>query len=834
MALRIPARIALFASFLIGSTVSAQQFSITEGSISTCQGVLEDSGGPAGSYGNNENFTATICPDGTGGPAISLQWIVFNLSNAGNPPADQITVYDGNSTSAPLLGTWNSTNPPNVISASFANPTGCLTVVFTSNNTGIGDFAANITCFQPCEPPLAVATFGSAVPLLACQNEVITFDASASTAAQGFEVAGYTWNFADGTSATGAVVQHSFSTPAEYVVQVEVVDNNGCTSTNLVDLQVLVSTTPIFTGTTPGTTICQGQSVNLSTNPTAVTWSALPETNLGGSIPLPDLQGVPFNTSITYTQFGPGQTLTNVNDLQSVCVSMEHSFMGDLAISLTCPNGQTMFFHQQGGGGTYIGGANDNDGTNPVLGECWNYCWSPTATLGTFANCATGGPTPNVMMGGTPASNALIPGTYSSVQPWTNLQGCPLNGTWTFTVNDLWAADNGFICDWSLNFDPNLFPSLTIYTPNLGHTPDSANWTGSSITPNPNNAWQATMVGTTPGTFPYVFSVTDNFGCTYDTTITITVTPSPQGPIAIAGNTVVCDGGITYLSAPAGYDTYTWNPGNFFGQNVNVGPGTYTVTVAYGNCPLTSDPVTITEAPAPMPVITGPPFGCGGSATLSTTEPFSTYAWSNQANTPTINVGTGSYTVTVTSAQGCSGTSAPFQVVVGTNPVAAFSASPLSPQPMGSTIDFEDASSAPNSTLTGWQWTFDSMGGQSNAPSPSWTFAMPGDYLVQLVVTNAQGCTDTTSMLYIIYPPAITIPNVISPNDDRHNDYFVIKNIEYWTNNITIYGRWGNKVYEATNYRNQWKADDLPDGTYYYVLRLDRDKEYAGYVTVLR
>ena len=80
----------------------------------------------------------------------------------------------------------------------------------------------------------------------------------------------------------------------------------------------------------------------------------------------------------------------------------------------------------------------------------------------------------------------------------------------------------------------------------------------------------------------------------------------------------------------------------------------------------------------------------------------------------------------------------------------------------------------------------------------------------------------------------LTIPNVISPNGDEQNDYFVIDNIEFWSNELTIYGRWGNKVYQAKNYVNQWKADGLPEGTYYYVLTLNDGKEHAGHITVLR
>lgn len=102
--------------------------------------------------------------------------------------------------------------------------------------------------------------------------------------------------------------------------------------------------------------------------------------------------------------------------------------MGDIVLSLTCPNGQTIVFHQQGGGGTFLGDANDMDNNaNPVAGTCWNYCWSPNSTQGTWVENAQFGTTPNVM----PSSQgtSLIPGTYTSLQPFTNLMGCPLNVT---------------------------------------------------------------------------------------------------------------------------------------------------------------------------------------------------------------------------------------------------------------------------------------------------------------------------------------------------------------------------------------------------------------------
>ena len=824
---------ALIALAILGTTTGLAQdsYTIAQPLINSCQASFQDTGGePGGGYQNNENLTSTICPDAPGF-AISLNFgaTPFNLSTAGAAPLDQITIYDGDDITAPPIGTWSGSDSPGVITASFANPTGCLTVTFTSNATGTGRFAAFISCSVPCEPPVAIASITGSTesPALVCQNEVLTFDASASTAASGFNIAEYKWVFDDGTvdSLSGPIVEHSFSVPGEYVVQVYLTDDNDCASTNLVDLQLLVSTTPIFSETSiSDTTVCQGQPVILdATGVFPITWSAIPEANFGDGIYLPDDQSQPFNSTLTFGGFSPNATLENIADLESICVSMEHSYMGDLVIFVTCPNGQNVYFHQQGGGSTFIGNALDGETEPPTPGECLDYCWEPNATNGTWADNATFGTT-------------LPTGSYESVQPMNQLVGCPLNGTWTFTVNDLFGADDGFLCSWEINFDPSLYPDLTEYTPDLGlSTLDSANWAGANVVVDPQTPLIAVVNTPQPGVFDYVFSVTDNFGCTYDTTMTVTVTPSPQAPIIITGDEVICEDGIAYLVAPSGFDSYLWNPGNATGTNVNVQAGTYTVTVAFGNCPLTSDPFTVSLAPNPVPIITGPQFSCGGvPVTLTTEDEYVSYNWSNNSQSPSVSVGSGNWFVTVTNEFGCSGTSASYPVTVAQDPVAAFGTNPLSPQPVTTTVDFTDASTASGGNIETWFWDFDDEENTSSAQNPSYTFNDPGTYDVLLVVTTADGCIDSTIVSYVIFPPDILIPNVFTPNGDDLNETFSIENLEFYQHELRIYSRWGTLVHESTNASRPWRAGDQPDGTYYYVLTLEDGRELAGHVTVLR
>ena len=68
--------------------------------------------------------------------------------------------------------------------------------------------------------------------------------------------------------------------------------------------------------------------------------------------------------------------------------------------------------------------------------------------------------------------------------------------------------------------------------------------------------------------------------------------------------------------------------------------------------------------------------------------------------------------------------------------------------------------------------------------------------------------------------PKIGIPNVITPNGDGVNDFFVFINIEQVEDNqLDIYTREGKVVYSKRFYDNSWDGRGLPDGTYFYVFR---------------
>lgn len=304
--------------------------------------------------------------------------------------------------------------------------------------------------------------------------------------------------------------------------------------------------------------------------------------------------------------------------------------------------------------------------------------------------------------------------------------------------------------------------------------------------------------------------------------------------VVITGDANYCQGSLASITATAGFDVYTWSNGGT-GQNISVPAGTYFVTASIGPCLTSSVTFVVTESPVPSPVITGPTVGCAGiPLVLSTTEPYTSYAWSNNVSTATNSVLSGTYTVTVTNEFGCTGTSAAHTVVVDENPTANFSTDPVSPQLPGTTVGFTDLSNGNGGSITSWNWDLGAPGAQTNAQNPSWTYGTPGIYPVTLIVTTANGCTDSLTMEYIIRPAEITIYNVFSPNGDGNNDQFHIENIEFYQNQVTVLNRWGQVLLDAKNYRNTWRAPDVPDGTYFYVITLEDGREFKGNVTILR
>ena len=268
--------------------------------------------------------------------------------------------------------------------------------------------------------------------------------------------------------------------------------------------------------------------------------------------------GCSYQSPVTFTAYADGDTIQSADDIYYVRLNIEHSFIGDLYINITCPNGQKADLLKYGGTGSsecnsqiapssrgWMSGDNmsvvnhlgvihpgsssscDPSAYGNEPGTGWNYCWSNNTTQGyTYASGAGGyiyraGNEHNTIVD----SSNVAAGTqfYHPDDSFTSLIGCPLNGSWYIEVQDGWSVDNGYLFGWELALSTDMLPQRNFILENA--TADGPWITNVSdslfrIEP-PADLAHDTVIS-------YTFTVYDTSGCSYDTTISITFHALPR------------------------------------------------------------------------------------------------------------------------------------------------------------------------------------------------------------------------------------------------------------------------------------------------------------------
>ncbi len=143
-----------------------------------------------------------------------------------------------------------------------------------------------------------------------------------------------------------------------------------------------------------------------------------------------------------------------------------------------------------------------------------------------------------------------------------------------------------------------------------------------------------------------------------------------------------------------------------------------------------------------------------------------------------------------------------------------------------------------------YSWSPATLLKNPNSKTPE-TVGLTADTEFKVIVTNVlTGCYATDSIMVKVESNVdnlLNIRNGISPNGDGRNDKWFIEGIELFPDNeVIIFNRWGNEIFKIENYDNEsnsWDGrsrnnDFVPDGTYFYVLKLNNIKTLTGWIQV--
>ena len=346
----------------------------------------------------------------------------------------------------------------------------------------------------------------------------------------------------------------------------------------------------------------------------------------------------------------------------------------------------------------------------------------------------------------------------------------------------------------------------------------------------------------------YGVSITDTNGCMATDSITITIAPVPFP--SLGPDQDLCVGDSVTLDAGAGWFAYLWNDSSATTdqditltsavedlnrevivrvKNVFDCAGFDTVAVSWHAFPVADLAPVDTTICEPATVTFAVPAG-----ELS-------YLWNTGDTSSSIQVNnSGSFSVQVTGFPNC--------VTLSNTAMVTVNEQPDIPMIVDLGTDFQASPLLTGATYT---WYVDSVQVNDGTNGTLTHNNVPGIYHVG--VTSAQGCpaaglSDTVQIpvpIVVIDFEEENIPQLITPNGDQMNDDLVITDVDAWPDNeLVIVNRYGQEVFKTTGYDNitnvfrgtAENGENLPDGTYYYILDLNDSayEPFKGFIVISR
>ncbi|KAF5032664.1 hypothetical protein DSECCO2_614860 [anaerobic digester metagenome] len=365
---------------------------------------------------------------------------------------------------------------------------------------------------------------------------------------------------------------------------------------------------------------------------------------------------------------------------------------------------------------------------------------------------------------------------------------------------------------------------------------------------NPSGGTSQSLTVTASGT--YFVEVTNASGCS-NSSVPVNVTVNPNPVVNLTGPAVAClNTTENFTTTNLGGVSYLWTIGN--GSLVS-GSGTNTVNVLFPDTGQASVEVIVSDlatscfsqSEISVLVLNAPEAYagtdvsvCQGSSVQLQAFGGTSYSWTppaglsdpDIANPLATPVSTTSYVVEVANGS-CTDSDT---VLVTVYPVPAVDA--------GSDVYIsEDSCVVLSGSGTGSVlWTPAYGLSETNTLTPT---ACPDTTVTYyLTVTGAGGCfaTDSVTVYVSASGDELVFPNTFTPNGDGTNDIWHISGLEqYPDHRLTVFNRWGNQVFDAEPYENNWDGTslgrELPDGTYYYVFDKGNGEDLLkGFLMIIR
>ncbi|MFZ9943592.1 MAG: PKD domain-containing protein, partial [Bacteroidia bacterium] len=430
-----------------------------------------------------------------------------------------------------------------------------------------------------------------------------------------------------------------------------------------------------------------------------------------------------------------------------------------------------------------------------------------------------------------------------------DLNGCIGTTSQTLTVN---AIPTGSIFGSTAICFGDQTPLYFNFT---GTAPFTFSYSDGSNTVGPLNSNGTTIdLPVTPGvSTTYTLVALNDANCqgTFVGNVDIVVNPLPL-PV-ITGDLEICDGESSTLTASPGFVDYIWSNGTPTPDNLVTVGGNYVVTVTDLNGCQGDTAVYFTVNQTPVASFThAPSTDCDTPriffTNTSTYPPSTQFTWtfgdsttSNQTNPTHIYQEQGTYTATlyIMTSAGCADTvSDDVEVIFYPLADADFKFDPEFVNVFNGKVQFTDLSL----NAVAWSWDFGDGNGivQQN---PAHYFNEVGDFPVTLTVLNINGCPDRETKMVMVNP--FYVPNAFTPNEDGVNDFFFNAgyDLDVTSFEMTIFNRWGQKVFVTDSWLNFWNGKDVndepaPEGVYAYAIKVitrgGKEHIFQGTTTLVR